>query len=58
MITILLGGIVAAAAILFLVFNLWFIYQVFANQEQDALIGAGMIMLAIPVYYLMRRRWL
>jgi len=44
--------------ILFLVFNLWFIYQVFANQEQDALIGGGMIMLAIPVYYLMRRRWL
>ncbi len=44
--------------IIFLVFNAWFLYQVFAEQLQDALIGASLIVLAIPVYYLMRRRWL
>ncbi|MFP6649037.1 MAG: hypothetical protein VB817_06235, partial [Pirellulaceae bacterium] len=44
--------------IIFLVFNVWFLYQVFAEQLQDALIGASLIVLAIPVYYLMRRRWL
>ena len=44
--------------IVFLSFNAWFLYQVFAEQLQDALIGTGLIVLAIPVYYLMRRRWL
>ena len=44
--------------IIFLVFNIWFLSQVFINTRQSALIGAGLIMIAIPVYYLMRRRWL
>ncbi|MEE2686567.1 MAG: amino acid permease [Planctomycetota bacterium] len=44
--------------IIFLVFNIWFLSQVFINTRQSALIGAGLILIAIPVYYLMRRRWL
>jgi APA family basic amino acid/polyamine antiporter len=44
--------------IIFLVFNIWFLSQVFINTGQSAIIGAGMIVLAIPIYVLMRRRWL
>ena len=44
--------------IIFLVFNIWFLFLVFTNTGQSALIGAGLIVVAIPIYYLMRRRWL